>query len=159
QRRSNMRFRTRYCVIVAIVGVVLAMGVAGPRTIAAETTSAAISTNASNEMIAAVTAGGEADKGEVFSPWFILGPSLRGNVTAKGHTEDVSLDFNDIYDHTEGGFQAYIELSKQRFGFYAYPTYLHLNAKDKSGNNKIEFDQKFWVAEFAGFYRVGIWDK
>jgi opacity protein-like surface antigen len=65
---------------------------------------------------------------------------------------DVDLGFDDLFDVTEFGFQAYLELRKRKFGFFASPSYLKLSGDADSRLGSAEFEQDFWLVEGGGFY-------
>lgn len=97
------------------------------------------------------------DKWTVNSPFYLWFSGMDGDVTVKGRTGDVDLDFSDILDLTKTGFQAYIEVRKPKFGFFANPAFLRLGDEEKVRNTKASVDQDLWIVEFGGFYQVGRW--
>ena len=87
---------------------------------------------------------------------------INGDVTVRGTTSDVDVNFSDILKNFDFGAQVHIEAWwKRRYGLFFDPTYLKLSSKkDIPLGNGIEVDKvtsKQWLVEAGGFYRLGEW--
>src|SRR5688572_21570572 len=90
-----------------------------------------------------------------FSSTPFLWPSgIDGDFTVGARTVDVDIGFDDILDATEYGFQTYLELRKEKFGFYANPSFIKLSADAQTDLGGASFEQDFWIVEFGGFYNL-----
>jgi hypothetical protein len=84
-------------------------------------------------------------------------PGIDGNVTVRGRTADVNVNFDQIFQHLDGAFMAYLEARKDKFGFYAQPTYVKLEGDGNAGPLQGSVTLKMWVVEAGGFYQLGKW--
>ena len=82
---------------------------------------------------------------------------INGNVTVRGRTADVNVNFDQIFQHLDGAFMAYLEARKDKFGFYAQPTYLKLEGDGNAGPLQGSLTLKMWVLEAGGIYQLGKW--
>jgi hypothetical protein len=100
---------------------------------------------------AAEAAPEEGDKWQIVAPILIWLPALDGDITIKGETGDADLSYSDV----DFGFQAYVEVSKGRWGGYIQPNYLRLSDDgDLSDGTDVDADLGIWIVELAGFYRL-----
>jgi opacity protein-like surface antigen len=83
--------------------------------------------------------------------WFT---GIEGDVTIRGMTADLDLGFDDLFDATEFGFSMYLEARKNKFGFYASPSYTKLEGDGRGRLVSAEFEQDFWIVEGGGFYNL-----
>jgi hypothetical protein len=86
---------------------------------------------------------------------------INGDVTVKGTSSDVDVDFSDILKHLDLGGEVHIEIRRGRYGLFIDPTFLKLSSdKNVPLGNGVEADEvtvKEWLVEFGGFYRFGPW--
>ncbi len=103
-------------------------------------------------------ADGEEDKWQLITAPFLWAAGIDGNVTLRGITSDISIGFDQIKDHLEGAFMTYVELRKEKFGFYANPMYLKLTGSASTAfpfnTRQTDFEQQLWVVEVGGFYNL-----
>jgi hypothetical protein len=83
--------------------------------------------------------------------------AINGNVTLRGKQTDVNLNFDRIFQHTDGAFMAYLEARNDKFGFYAQPSYMKLSGDGNAGPLQGNLTLKMWVAEAGGLYQLGKW--
>ncbi len=102
----------------------------------------------------AITAADEADGWQFIATPYLWGTGIKGDLTLRGIDVDVDLGFEDLFDATEFGFQTYLELRREKFGFYAAPSYLKLSGDSDSMLGDADFEQHFWLVEGGGFYNV-----
>lgn len=95
------------------------------------------------------------DKWQFISPAYLWMSGLEGDVTVKGNTAEIDMGFDDIFEHTDVGIQVYLEVRKEKFGFFVQPNYLKLSA-DGTGplGGDVELEQTWWIVEFGGFYQI-----
>ena len=80
---------------------------------------------------------------------------MEGDITVRGITADVDIGFDEILDHLEGSFMAYMELRKEKFGFFASPLYMKLSGDAGGRRLEMDLEQELWIIEFGGFYNIG----
>ncbi len=97
------------------------------------------------------------DKWSFTSPLLFWFPALKGSATAKGRTADVDLDMGDIANHTDVGWVAFFDLSKDRFGVYVQPNYLKISGDAKSGGTSASLETQLWIVETAAHYNFWEW--
>jgi hypothetical protein len=84
---------------------------------------------------------------------------INGNVTLRGNTADINVNPGKLLQHTEAAMMVYLEVDKDKFGWYAQPNYMKLGA---SGNGSGEITQHFnfsdtlkiWIVESAFTYQL-----
>lgn len=94
------------------------------------------------------------DKWQFISAPFLWASGIEGDLTMHGRTVDVDIGFDDLFDVTDYGFQTYLELRKEKFGFYAAPSFMRLAGDAETKHIKADFDQDFWLVEGGGFYNL-----
>ena len=85
---------------------------------------------------------------------FLWGSGMEGDLTVRGIDTEIDLGFDDLFDVTDFGFQAYLELRKEKFGFYASPSFMKLSGDGQTHLTDVEFEQDFWLVEGGGFYNL-----
>jgi hypothetical protein len=99
------------------------------------------------------------DGWQFFMPTYLWMPGIDGDMTAKGRTADVSVDPQDVFDHTDVGIILYLEVRKQKYGFFIEPFYTVLSA-DSSGTSNfgdtrsVDLELEQWIATGGGFYQL-----
>ena len=64
------------------------------------------------------------------SPWRfgvtvpLWAPQINGNVTIKGHQQNVDVSFDQLKDHLDAAFSLALEARTEKFGFYADVGYM-----------------------------------
>ena len=96
----------------------------------------------------------EPDRWRFITAPYVWGSGMEGDATIRDIDIDIDLGFDDILDATEIGFQTYLELRKQRFGFFAAPSYLKLSGDADAGPLSADFDQEWWTVEGGGFFNL-----
>lgn len=94
------------------------------------------------------------DQWQFLSGPFLWASGIEGDITMHGRSVEVDLGFDDLFDVTDYGFQAYFELRKKKFGFYAAPSFMKLSGDAEGSRVKADFDQDFWLVEGGGFYNL-----
>jgi hypothetical protein len=97
------------------------------------------------------------DKWNFTSPVLFWFPAVKGSIEAKGRTADVDLDMGDVANHTDLGWVAFFDLSKNRFGVYVQPNYMKLSGDAKSGPVKADLETQLWIVETAAHYTFWEW--
>ncbi|MEG6549302.1 hypothetical protein V6C53_03565 [Desulfocurvibacter africanus] len=85
----------------------------------------------------------------LFAPYLWM-TSIDGDVSARGRTADVDVDFGDIWEDLDFGAQVHLEAWRGRWGAFVDPTYLYLS-DDPLG---VDVDTRLWLVEFGGMYRL-----
>ena len=102
--------------------------------------------------------GTQEDKWRMFSVPYLWAAGLEGDVTIKGVTADVDVGFDTIKDHLQGALMTYIEVRRDKFGFFANPMFMKLEADGSIfDGGDADFEQKLWIVELGGFYNLGSW--
>lgn len=107
---------------------------------------------------AGMAAGEEKDKNWEFdlAPLYLWGANLSGDMTMKGATAPVDLDFGTIWDNLEGILTVHFEgVHTSGWGFVANLDYLNISADNPAplGGN-LNVDLKETIVELDGFYRT-----
>ncbi|MFO7596895.1 MAG: hypothetical protein R6W92_11215 [Desulfocurvibacter africanus] len=76
--------------------------------------------------------------------------SLDGEVSARGRTAEVDVDFGEIWDDLDFGAQVHLEAWRGRWGAFADTTYLDLSDDPSS----VDVDTRLWLVEFGGLYQL-----
>src|SRR5688572_16517530 len=98
------------------------------------------------------------DKWRLVSVPYLWAAGLKGDITVKGATTDVDVGFDTIKDHLEVGFMTYMELRRDKFGFFFNPMYMKLTADGSiSDGGDADIEQKLWIVELGGFYNLHEW--
>ncbi|MBW1820057.1 MAG: hypothetical protein JRJ60_23200, partial [Deltaproteobacteria bacterium] len=88
------------------------------------------------------------------APFYLWAVSLSGDVTMKGQTNPVTVDFGDIFDNLEAAFIVHFEgLYRNRWGFIVDVNYLSIGGTQETPITDIKVDFDDTIAEFDGFYR------
>jgi hypothetical protein len=82
---------------------------------------------------------------------------VSGNVTVHGHQANTDVSFDEILDHLKGIAMLDLELSKGKFGFYAQPNWIKLEADGNTGPLRTKDEMQIWIVDAAGFYQLGKW--
>lgn len=91
--------------------------------------------------------------------WFL---QVNGKVKVLGHSADVSVPFDEIFNHLKGPpLMLNLEVRKNKFGFYTAPLYAKLSSDASehagpltlNGNDTIDI----WIVESGAFYQIGSW--
>lgn len=89
------------------------------------------------------------------APLYLWGASLSGDVTIKGLTQSVDLDFDEIWDNLEGVFTVHFEgVYQKKWGFLINWDYLDLGADNTTRLGTLKVDLRENIAELDGFYRM-----
>jgi len=91
--------------------------------------------------------------------WFM---GLNGKLGVGGQTVDLDVSFFDILENLDIAAEVHAEAWRDRFGFFIDGTFSKITLKKDA---QLRFDRsiklksvtKFFLGEFAGFYRVGTW--
>jgi len=82
---------------------------------------------------------------------------IRGDVTVRGRQVDTDVSFDQILDHLKGIAMADFELQKGKFGIYAQPNWIKLEADGNAGPLNGQSDMQLWIVDAAGFYQMCKW--
>ena len=77
-------------------------------------------------------------------------PQINGNVTVKGHQQDVNISFDQLKDHLDASFALGLQARREKFGFYADVGYM----KFSGGSGGVSDDLKFLVADGGVLFRL-----
>jgi hypothetical protein len=77
-------------------------------------------------------------------------PQINGNVTIKGHQQNVDVSFDQLKDHLDASFALGLEVRKEKFGFFGDVGYM----KFSGGNGGMSDDLKFLIVDGGVFYRL-----
>ena len=84
------------------------------------------------------------------APLYIWAVNLRGDMTVKGNTVPVRVDFDDAFDNLEAVFTAHFEgWWRQKWGFLFDVSYVNLAGEEKI----LDVDLETVMVELVGFYR------
>jgi hypothetical protein len=84
---------------------------------------------------------------------------INGNVTVRGHQVNTEVNFDQILDHLKGIAMVDFEVSKSKFGFYAQPNWIKLEADGGSGLLNTKDTMNIWIVDAAFFYQFAKWGK
>ena len=96
----------------------------------------------------------EADRWRLITTPFLWASALEGDATVRGVDLNIDLGFDDLLDVTDFGMQMYLELRRNKFGFFAAPNYLKLSGDANAGPLSASFEQKWWTVEGGGFVNL-----
>ncbi|MCX6922578.1 MAG: hypothetical protein NT154_05085 [Verrucomicrobia bacterium] len=77
-------------------------------------------------------------------------PQINGNVTIKGHQQNVDISFDQLKDHLDASFALGLEVRKEKFGFFGDVGYM----KFSGGSDGMSDDLKFLIVDAGAFYRL-----
>ncbi len=77
-------------------------------------------------------------------------PRIDGNVTVKGHQEDVGISFSELKDHLDASFALGLEARKEKFGFSSGLGYMKFSA----GSGGVDDELKVLIVDAVGFYQL-----
>ena len=80
-----------------------------------------------------------------------------GNVTVHGHQANTDVSFGQILDHLKGIAMLDLELGKGKFGFYAQPNWIKLEADGNTGPLRTTDEMQIWIVDAAFTYQLGKW--
>jgi hypothetical protein len=96
-------------------------------------------------------------------PWRIgfdiigWGPSVSGNIGVAGHQSGVNVSLDTLLGDLKGIAMLGFELRKEKYGFYAQPNWISLQASGNVGPLNATDDLQLWVVDAAGFFQLGKW--
>ena len=85
------------------------------------------------------------------------GPSVSGNVTVHGQQASTDVSLDTLLGDLKGIAMADLELSKGKFGIYAQPNWIKLEADANAGPLSVKDEMKIWIVDAAFFYQLGKW--
>jgi hypothetical protein len=85
------------------------------------------------------------------------GPALSGDVTVRGRKADVDVGLDELLDDLKGIAMLGFELRKEKFGFYAQPNWIKLEADGNVGPLNSTLEEELWIVDAAGFYQLHKW--
>jgi hypothetical protein len=85
------------------------------------------------------------------------GPSISGSTGVAGHQANTDVSLDTILGDLKGIAMLGFELRKEKFGFYAQPNWISLEANGNVGPLSAKDDLKIWIVDAAGFYQLGKW--
>ena len=85
------------------------------------------------------------------------GPSVSGNVTVHGQQASTDVSLDTLLGDLKGIAMLGFELRKEKFGFYAQPNWISLEADGNVGPLSVKDDMQIWIVDAAGFYQLGKW--
>jgi len=85
------------------------------------------------------------------------GPSVSGSIGVGGHQANVDVSLDTLLGDLNGIAMFGFELRKEKFGFYAQPNWISLEADGNVGPLHATDDLKIWIVDAAGFYQLGKW--
>jgi hypothetical protein len=91
------------------------------------------------------------------APLYLWGANLSGDMTMKGTTAPVNLDFGTIWDNLEGVLTVHFEgVHTSGWGFVTNLDYLNIGADNPApvGGGTLNVDLKETIFELDGFYRT-----
>ena len=90
------------------------------------------------------------------APFYLWAANMEGDVTVRGATAPLKLDFGQIFDNTESVFTAHFEvLYKKTFGLLTDVSYMKIGDQQTTEVGKLDVDFKNVLAELGAFYRFG----
>ena len=87
--------------------------------------------------------------------WFL---TLSGDVTVKGNTSHVDMDFGDIWSELNMAGMGAFEARKGNWGLLFDGLYSDLGKSEIQNNIWVDPNIELMILNFGGFYRVGTWD-
>ena len=97
-----------------------------------------------------LAADGQEDKWQFGATIPLWAPQVNGNVTVRGHQQNVDVSFNQLKDHLDASFALGLQARTEKFGFFADVGYM----KFSGGNGGLSDDLKFLVADGGVLYRL-----
>ena len=85
------------------------------------------------------------------------GPSVSGSTGVAGHQANTSVTLDTLLSDLNGIAMLGFELRKEKFGFYAQPNWISLEADGNVGPLHSKDDLHIWIVDAAGFYQLGKW--
>lgn len=85
------------------------------------------------------------------------GPQVNGDIGVAGHQANVDVKLNTLLGDLNGIAMLGFQLRKEKFGFYAQPNWISLQANGSVGPLGAEDDMQVWVVDVAGFYQLAKW--
>lgn len=95
---------------------------------------------------------GERDRWRLITSPMLWYTGIEGDITRRGLTADVDVSPEDMFDATEYGFSSHLELRRDKFGFYAAPSFAKLEADGERRNVTVDFEMDFWLVNGGFFY-------
>jgi hypothetical protein len=153
-----MKTYERKNVMVAVVVGMLAMTGMAPPAFAQGSGTTAVNTA---ETTPATEPGGLAIP--AVDPWRFdfdiigWGPQINGNIGVAGHQANVDVKLNTLLDDLKGIAMLGFQLRKEKFGVYAQPNWISLQANGNVGPLGSKDDMQIWIVDVAGFYQLAKW--
>ena len=85
------------------------------------------------------------------------GPSVSGSIGVGGHQANTDVTLDTLLGDLKGIAMLGFDLRKEKFGFYAQPNWISLQAEGTAGPLRAQDDIQVWVVDMAGFYQLGKW--
>jgi hypothetical protein len=79
---------------------------------------------------------------------------LQGDVKVRDTTVHVDVPFHDVLDALDFTAMVHIEAQKGRWGLLSDVMYLAVSTEEDLNVVNAKLDQKMWIVEFGGFYRL-----
>lgn len=85
----------------------------------------------------------------------IWAAGIEGDVTVRGHQQDIDIGFDKIKDHLETAVSLSLEARKERFGFYAGFGYMKFTGDDRlARGGEAEAEMKLLIGDAGVAYRL-----
>jgi hypothetical protein len=79
-------------------------------------------------------------------------PGIDGNVTVKGHQQDVNINFDQLKDHLDASFALGLEARKGKFGIFGDVGYMKFSADGTVAGHAVDSELKFAIANAGVSY-------
>jgi len=87
------------------------------------------------------------------------GPSVSGSIGVAGQSANLDVGLDTILGDLKGIAMLGFDLRKEKFGFYAQPNWISLQADGNVGPLRAQDDLQIWIVDMAGFYQLHKWGK
>jgi len=87
------------------------------------------------------------------------GPSISGSIGVAGQSANLDVGLDTILGDLKGIAMLGFDLRKEKFGFYAQPNWISLQADGNVGPLRAQDDLQIWIVDLAGFYQLHKWGK
>ncbi len=107
----------------------------------------------------AVFAQGDADTWEFSLAPYLWAVGLDGDITVKGVTQAVDIDFDELFDEVEYAMQFHFEAKKGNWSFIVDPTIIKVDSEQKTGPINVDIEMDYVITEALVGYRIAPkWD-